>query len=92
MQGQKGVIRAVAQLHQRHAAIERQHAGVAQLLEKALPARPIALRRLRVRHPQAAEDDASHDQHQRRRVDIEAEPFEQSAKRDHGDDETDRAP
>ncbi|MNV03429.1 hypothetical protein D3C71_936950 [compost metagenome] len=92
MQGQERVIRSVAHLHQRHAAVKRQNTGVAQLLEESLPRHPVARGRLGIGHPQTAEHDAHHDQHQRRRIDVQAQPFKQTAQRDHGDDETDRAP
>ncbi|MNQ77491.1 hypothetical protein D3C85_923610 [compost metagenome] len=82
----------MAHLHQRHAPVKRQYAGAAQLLEETLPGRAIALRRLRVRHPQAADDDPGHDQHQRHRVDVQAQPLEQPPQRHHGDDEANRAP
>ncbi|MNZ94448.1 hypothetical protein D3C78_1135560 [compost metagenome] len=82
----------MAHLHQRHAGVKRQYPGAAQLFEESFPRYPVARRRLGIGHPQAAEDDAGQDQHQRRGVDVEAQPFEQPAQRDHGDDETDRSP
>ena len=48
--------------------------------------------RLRIGHPQAGADDTGHDAHQRHRIDIQAQPFEQPAQADHGEDETDRTP
>ncbi|MNP53550.1 hypothetical protein D3C76_1480370 [compost metagenome] len=82
----------MAHLHQRYAGVKRQHPGAAQLREETVAAQSLALDRLGVRHPQAAEHDPGHDQHQRRRVNVQAEPFEQAPQRDHGNDETNRAP
>ncbi|MNP21957.1 hypothetical protein D3C76_1145980 [compost metagenome] len=92
VQRQEGVIRSVAHLHQAHADIERQYARVAQLPQEALPRNARPLQWLGVGHPETGKDDAAHDQHQRHRVDVQAQPFEQAAEHHHGDDETDGTP
>ena len=93
VQGQKGVVRAVAQLHQPDTEVKRQDAGAAQLLDKtALAQRIGAHARLSVGHPPAAQHDAAHDQDQRPGIGIQAEQLEQLAQADHRDDEADAAP
>lgn len=93
VQGQKGVIRPVAHLHQRHTGIKRQYARAEQLLqEPAFHELAPQRRRLRIRHPQAAQHNAAHDHDHRHRVDIQAQPLEQAPQYHHGKDEADRAP
>ncbi|MNF91213.1 hypothetical protein D3C84_738060 [compost metagenome] len=91
--GLETVVGPVRQLHQPHAQIEGQHARLAQLGEKA--ALPRAVRPYLghgIGHPEAAEDDAGHDDHQRPGIEIQAEQVEQRAQADHGKDEADGAP
>ncbi|MNM61408.1 hypothetical protein D3C81_727090 [compost metagenome] len=93
VQGEEGVVRPVAELHQCHAGVERDHPGRPQLLQEAARAAALALlHRLGIGYPQAGGDDAGHDRDQRHRVDIQAQPLEQPAQADHGEDEADRAP
>ncbi|MOA68561.1 hypothetical protein D3C78_1962400 [compost metagenome] len=67
----------MAQLHQCNADVECQHTGAGQLLEKPIAGRPIIRGGwLRIGHPQATKHDATHDDHQRQRIDVQAQPFE----------------
>ncbi len=93
VQGKEGVVRPVAELHQRHTGVERDHPRGTQLLHKTTrPAALALLHRLGIGHPQAGGDDAGHDRDQGHRVDVQAQPFEQAAQPNHREDEADRAP
>ncbi|MNH40342.1 hypothetical protein D3C79_1016550 [compost metagenome] len=63
MQGQKGVVRPMTELHQRHTHVERRHAGTAQLLEKTTATSLVLPGRLSVGDPEAGQDNARHDDH-----------------------------
>ncbi len=95
MQGQKGVIRAVTEHHQRNAGVEHPHARPHQLLEKAARLR-LCLRsrgqRLCIGHPPAAECDAGHDRQQDVRKQVQAEPFKHPPQHHDRQDEANRAP
>ncbi|MNF95028.1 hypothetical protein D3C84_777650 [compost metagenome] len=82
----------MTELHQRHTDIERCHAGTAQLLEKPALAALVLPGRLGIGHPEAGKDDAGHDDHQRQRIHIQAQPIEQPPQANHSKDEADRAP
>ncbi|MCY1313261.1 hypothetical protein D9M70_637660 [compost metagenome] len=93
VQCQEGVVRAVTELHQRHTSVKRRYTRTGQLLEEASPAAAFVLpRRLGVRHPQARQHNAGHDDHQRQRIDIQAQAIEQTPQANHSQNETDRSP
>src|SRR5690606_10267126 len=93
MDAEKGVVRTVTHLHQADTDIKGQYPRAAQLSqETTLPGRFRALLRLGIGHPDAAEDDTRHNHHDRYRINIQTDSFEQRAQPHHRYDKANAAP